>query len=1162
MNNFYKKGSKTLLILSCTSILSSLINVPIIHATETESVQQVTEEVVQSEMITYTFQNDTSEDIITTQLFDMTTEELFINGESYKNAIIKVNLSDSKESIVESDDTGQFQFEITALEAEDKITLEVFDQEENLLEKSTFIVKEMIPKPVVDVDAELDEKVNLELENKASQESTEKNTGTETEIVTESQKTKSTFSLKLAENQPVGTTYYYVQTGDTLYKIAQKFSNSGVTVEKLMNWNYITDASKLRVGDVLSINGTNNYKEYNKVNQKFNSNKEFLDFAGKYAKEVAAEHGLYASVMMAQTALETGYGKSSLSTIANNFFGIKAGTGYRGYSIIMPTWEEVNGERVKIDAEFRFYPSYAESFADNADKLKKGLSYSPKFYDGAWIENTNTFKDATLFLNQRYATDTNYHKKINNIILTNNLTRFDTKSYTDTSHNVIVAGENYDIGNLPLDHRNAHNNVKTIANTNKYLGSFLTVSHVTVNGKYANIYLNGTEIGWVDTNSLLKVNQKIKNVDYGAYISAKSTPIYELPLGEKDNSVVATAEEFMNERVQITAQTENGNQSLIIKDGKTIGWILTKDISKATPPKSVILKSSSYSVDTLPWQQGGEHQRIASTSKYIGNELSVVALSSNGAYSLAYLDGKPLGWIDNRALTNFTYSNINSTTYVTSGIYSIDSLPWGTTGQKKVGSTLSLLGKKVQVTKQSTNRAYWFIKVDGVEVGWVDARAFGLSGKSYETLVAYDGYSIDSLPWGTPGFKKVGTTNDFMNQKIQVAGSTQNGAYLLIRQNGKDLGWVDNKAVLSNEAVIVTPYQEYVGSHGYSIDSLPWGTPGFRNLGSTTKLLGKKVTVLAESKNKAYALISAGNKNIGWVDKKAFGLVQIPKNTTINSGNYSIDNLPWGTEGFENVSSTSAYVNQTVEVVGAIKNGAYVLIKQNDKELGWVDRRAISTLNVVPVNQYSIYVGGPGYSIDSLPWGTPGFKKIGDTTQILGKIVTVTQESENRAYAYITVDGTPLGWVDKKAFGLKQNQNSGIILNGGFSIDSLPWGVPGFKKVSSTSDHVGRLVRIIGSTHNGNYVLISKNNATLGWVDARSITKLATNQTNYSGKIKYGHYSIDNLPWGTPGFKKIGLTSEFLNKEVKIIAESLNKAYVFIQIADKDIGWIDKRALN
>ncbi|MFW7373628.1 LysM peptidoglycan-binding domain-containing protein [Vagococcus fluvialis] len=153
---------------------------------------------------------------------------------------------------------------------------------------------------------------------------------------------------------------------------------------------------------------------------------QFIENTAYHAQSVAGPNDLYASVMIAQAILESGYGSSSLSSPPNhNLFGIKGA--YNGQSVTMQTWEHFNGQDVIINAKFRKYPSYRESFEDNARVLKT-TSFSPGnyFYSGAWKSNTNTYQDATRWLTHRYATDPNYNVKLNNLIVTHNLTQYDT----------------------------------------------------------------------------------------------------------------------------------------------------------------------------------------------------------------------------------------------------------------------------------------------------------------------------------------------------------------------------------------------------------------------------------------------------------------------------------------------------------------------------------------------------------------------------------------------------------------------------------------------------------------------------------------------------------------------------------------------------------------
>lgn len=167
---------------------------------------------------------------------------------------------------------------------------------------------------------------------------------------------------------------------------------------------------------------------YNNPMARSNNQQAFIQQVGPMAQEVAGANDLYASVMIAQAILESGWGQSTLTTLANNMFGIKGS--YNGQFVEMQTMEDDgNGNLYPIIAKFRKYPSLKESFQDNAHVLRT-TSFSPGvfFYHGAWKSNTNSYRDATQWLQGRYATDTAYASKLNNLIETHNLTQYDTSS--------------------------------------------------------------------------------------------------------------------------------------------------------------------------------------------------------------------------------------------------------------------------------------------------------------------------------------------------------------------------------------------------------------------------------------------------------------------------------------------------------------------------------------------------------------------------------------------------------------------------------------------------------------------------------------------------------------------------------------------------------------
>ncbi|MEB4606515.1 NlpC/P60 family protein [Enterococcus sp. E4-185] len=152
---------------------------------------------------------------------------------------------------------------------------------------------------------------------------------------------------------------------------------------------------------------------------------QFLKKIADDAQEIGQKEGIYASVMMAQAILESGSGNSLLSSEPNhNLFGIKGS--YKESSVTFNTLEQdSSGQSYQIRAQFRKYPSYKESLEDYADLIKNGLTGNPDFYKPTWKSETKDYKEATKYLEGRYATDRQYSQKLNAIIEAYDLTKYD-----------------------------------------------------------------------------------------------------------------------------------------------------------------------------------------------------------------------------------------------------------------------------------------------------------------------------------------------------------------------------------------------------------------------------------------------------------------------------------------------------------------------------------------------------------------------------------------------------------------------------------------------------------------------------------------------------------------------------------------------------------------
>jgi flagellar protein FlgJ len=146
----------------------------------------------------------------------------------------------------------------------------------------------------------------------------------------------------------------------------------------------------------------------------FSSADDFVNTMLPMAKEAAARIGVDPRYLVAQAALETGWGKSVMraqdGSSSHNLFGIKAGSSWNGGSARAITSEFRNGAMVKETAEFRSYDSYKDSFHDLVTLLQSNNRYQEVVKSA---DNPEQF--VRELQKAGYATDPNYASKISQI---------------------------------------------------------------------------------------------------------------------------------------------------------------------------------------------------------------------------------------------------------------------------------------------------------------------------------------------------------------------------------------------------------------------------------------------------------------------------------------------------------------------------------------------------------------------------------------------------------------------------------------------------------------------------------------------------------------------------------------------------------------------------
>ncbi|HBH5485557.1 TPA: peptidoglycan DD-metalloendopeptidase family protein [Enterococcus faecium] len=221
----------------------------------------------------------------------------------------------------------------------------------------------------------------------------------------------------------------------------------------------------------------------------------FIRKIGESARKIGQENDLYASVMIAQAILESASGQSQLAQAPNyNLFGIK-GT-HNGKGVSFATQEDLgNGTLYTTQATFRQYESYEESLKDYAKLLKEGLVGNTSFYDGVWKSKAKTYQEATKFLTGRYATDTSYDKKLNGLIETYDLIKYDKEVAGPqlSKEGYMVPLKNYSISSsFGWRGEEFHRGLDMAANQGEPIyaskaGTVIEASYHTLSGNYVTI---------------------------------------------------------------------------------------------------------------------------------------------------------------------------------------------------------------------------------------------------------------------------------------------------------------------------------------------------------------------------------------------------------------------------------------------------------------------------------------------------------------------------------------------------------------------------------------------------------------------------------------------------------------------------------------------------
>lgn len=454
----------------------------------------------------------------------------------------------------------------------------------------------------------------------------------------------------------------------------------------------------------------------------------------------------------------------------------------------------------------------------------------------------------------------------------------------------------------------------------------------------------------------------------------------------------------------------------------------------------------------------------------------------------------------------------------------------------------------------------------------------------YEATLVDGHHTLDTLPWGVAGYRTIKSNLMAYNRQaltVTAEATTTRAKWVKVTFDDGLTGWVDRVAIFKAEDYVGTAQSVdgqaklILGSH--TLDTRPWGTAGWRAIeGRVTKRVGQTVQVhqIVKTTRATWAYVTFPDRTAGWIDRAALSEISQPKKATpdhytsqvteealigrITGQSHTIDSLPWGIEGFKTVVSRREYPQYRGREVMVTKSVStnrtkwlYVNVV-NTGISGWIDRNAVTITGEALIGRlnnvdYYAKVTSTDHTLDSKPWGVPGYRTIrqrGQMKPYLGQTVHVAQTAQTKRadWAFIEFKDGLNGWYDKNGLeqvsrptnattiphqskgeaytsGIRNVNYEATLIDSNHTLDTKPWGTEGYRTLRSRQQlkaYYGVNVQVTQevSTVRANWAFIHFNDGLKGWIDANALAKkeqVVTDSTPVLRVADLSNWSQPNL---------------------------------------------------
>ncbi|MDM5188374.1 GW domain-containing glycosaminoglycan-binding protein [Bacillus sp. DX4.1] len=362
--------------------------------------------------------------------------------------------------------------------------------------------------------------------------------------------------------------------------------------------------------------------------------------------------------------------------------------------------------------------------------------------------------------------------------------------------------------------------------------------------------------------------------------------VWTRPYGLSGASYIGSTNNYVGKNIKLVQQMTLKQVTwyqFSIND-QVVGWLDSRALSDLKDiqmiNQNVVMGATAVNgIWSIPYGVPGANY-IGSSDLYAYSDIKLVESAINGSvkwYKFS-VDGKVIGWIDQKALDNAGEAkNANFKVIIektnNNGIWTT---PYGITGARYLGSTNDYAYQTVQVVKtvKRGNTTWYQVEKDGKLLGWIDGEK--AVSDSIVLIGDTDGHGVWSVPFGENGASYVGSASNYDKKPIQIIRSLDKDGvhWYYFEVDGHEKGWIDARAISNATNIQSLNKVGHVSNpKGHTVWTKPYGMQHAEYVGSAEDFSRSNLNLLYSATYNGVTWYQIEqNGRVGWIDSRAVSL--------------------------------------------------------------------------------------------------------------------------------------------------------------------------------------------------------------------------------------------------------------------------------------------------